>query len=91
MWNNESKEYLINKYFIKRGIAPGFKPKHQLGIFKILDGGGKIKHTPNQEDGIEIFHYDFYKCDEFSLDKICLIGTIPINGTVPVIGANPLI
>lgn len=78
IWNDESKEYIIKKYSVTLGISPKLKPNF-IGLFKLNEGSGKVKYTPNQKHGIEIYHYDLYKSDGFTIDMLELIEirTIP--------------
>lgn len=83
IWNDNSREHLIEKYLRSYGISPKLKPKSQIVVFQFLEGCGKVKHTPDQKSERNIYHYDLYKSDEFTLEKICLLETIPlIDGDV---------
>lgn len=79
IWNDESKGYISNKFSLTFGISPQYKkPKSQIGVFKLKEGAGKVKHTPNQKHGVEIFHYDLYKSDTFAIDMLELVEMIPL-------------
>jgi hypothetical protein len=67
IYNNESIEEIIEKNMIYMGIATG--SKKQLSVFKIKSDGGMVKNTPNQKDGIDKYHFDFYKPDDFDTEK----------------------
>lgn len=76
IWNDKTKKELIAKYQISTGIAP--KLKNQLAIFIMRDGAGKVKFTPNQPDGYNPHHFDMFKDDNFTIEKLALIELFPI-------------
>lgn len=79
VWNGNSKTYISEKFSLTFGISPMMKrPKYQLGVFRISEGLGKVKHTPNQKHGVEPYHYDFYKSDEFAVEKLELVDLLPL-------------
>lgn len=78
LWNDESKEYIIEKFVLTVSISPMIKPKNQIGVFRLTDGTGKVEHTPNQKHGTEIYHHDLYKSDNFAVEKLEIIELVPI-------------
>lgn len=77
IWTEQSKSYVYDKFSLTLGISPKLKtPRTQIGVFKILEEAGKVKHTPEQKEGIDVYHYDFYKSDEFDIDKLVLVEMI---------------
>lgn len=77
LWNDESKRYVIAKFALTLSISPMIKkPKSQIGIFKMSVDTGKVKHTPNQKNGVDKYHYDLYKSDEFCVEKLTLIEMV---------------
>jgi len=79
VWNSESKTYILDKFSLTFGISPMIKrPKYQLGVFQVAQGLGKVKHTPNQKHGVEIYHYDLYKCDDFAVENLVLVDLLPL-------------
>ena len=66
-YNMESKQEVIQRNIIYMGVAPA--SKKQLSVFKIKTGGGLVKNTPNQKHGLDQFHYDFYKPDDFNVEN----------------------
>lgn len=75
IWNDASSKTLIEKYQITSSISP--KHKNNLSIFKLKVDAGLVKHTPDQLEYNE-FHFDFYKEDSFTIDKLELIEMIPL-------------
>jgi len=71
LYNDESKDYLIESYKTFKKFAPKYK-KHCF-VFKFLKDAGKMKKTG------KIFHYSFFKSDAFKnsmlieVEKISLI------------------
>jgi hypothetical protein len=78
LWNEESKDYVIDKFSLTVKLAPMKKPSHQIGVFKIVENAGKVKHTPNQRHGQEIYHHDLYKSDTFVIENLEIIEMIPL-------------
>lgn len=62
---NVSKEQIIENYVEAFKISPRYKDG--LLIFKFLDGAGLVKPKPSKRI---INHHDFYKSDDFDLNKI---------------------
>ena len=75
IWNDKSSTKLLEKYQTTANISP--KYKNNLSIFKLKKEAGVIKYTPNQKPYNE-FHYDFYKEDSFTIDRLELIEMIPL-------------
>jgi hypothetical protein len=65
LWNQTTEKAIIKKFLTTFSITP--KHKDSIFVFKCLPESGLTKYTPNEEDDS---HYDFYKSDEFSLDKL---------------------
>ncbi|WP_374363768.1 hypothetical protein [Cloacibacterium sp.] len=65
LYNDETKEYILNVYKELFPLSPGYKP--YVKIIKFGEECGNVKHTPS---GINDHHYDFYKCDTFAIEKI---------------------
>jgi len=76
-WNKESKKSVINKFLTTFRISP--KSKDSIFIFKLLPNAGLIEHTPSSND---IFHYDLYKSDEFSLNLLSENEVIYLNDLI---------
>ncbi|RNA63518.1 hypothetical protein D1631_17170 [Chryseobacterium nematophagum] len=75
IWNDSSSKALLEKYLYTAGISP--KHKNNLSVFKLKENAGLVKHTPHQVEFNE-YHYDFYKEDSFTVDRLELIEMIPI-------------
>lgn len=54
-------------------LSPGYKPF--LTIVKLADNTGRVKHTPDSRNK---YHHDFYKCDNFTLENITQLQSIPL-------------
>lgn len=78
IWNEESAVPLLEKYQTTANYSP--KYKNNLSIFKLKDGAGVVKYTPNQKEYNE-FHYDLYKEDFFTIDHLDLVEMIPLIPT----------
>lgn len=76
IWNEKSKTELLKKYNATAEFSP--QSSKNLCVIKFKKDSGLLKYTPHQKSGINAFHYDFYKCDEFSVDKLELIDMIRI-------------
>ena len=77
IWNDKSKEDIINRYKTTSAFSP--KLKNHLSILKFKENSGKVKHTPVKEPTPNKHHFDFYKSDEFVLDEsIELVELIPL-------------
>ncbi|MGY3211491.1 hypothetical protein [Mucilaginibacter sp. HD30] len=76
IWNEQSASLLKGKYLQTAIISPQFKKN--LCVIKLKPNCGLIKHTPNQIEEYNEFHYDFYKDDDFLVSKIELIAMIPL-------------
>ncbi len=73
-WNNSTKKEVIQKYVTTFGITPSHKDR--ILVFKFKDNAGKVVFTPRKDDAS---HYDFYKCDKFSIDFLEIDVTETIN------------
>ncbi|GAB4036293.1 hypothetical protein [Spirosoma jeollabukense] len=77
LWNDQSKRSVTDKFSLTLAISPMIKkPSSKIGVFKFLPDAGKVKHTPNQRNGVDTYHYDLYKSDEFVIEKVVLIEMI---------------
>ena len=75
IWNEESKEAVIQRYLKTfKIISP--KNKNAILIFKLKLSAGKFRHTPREHDK---FHYDFYKADGFTIDLVEVIEFINLS------------
>jgi hypothetical protein len=68
IFNDDTKEDVVNTYKELFPLAPKYKP--YLSVVKFYDLSGVVKHTPN--DG-NTHHYDFYKSDTFDYSKVNVI------------------
>ncbi|WP_157474546.1 hypothetical protein [Dyadobacter sp. Leaf189] len=66
IFNEESLAATINQIQVTRQFNPQSSRKH-VAIFRLREGAGIVKHTPNQIV-YNKNHYDLFKSDEFSLD-----------------------
>lgn len=58
-------------------IAPKYKP--HLCFFKTKQSAGLFKNTPSSRLA---YHHDFYKADDFSIDRIETIKIVPLSNYV---------
>lgn len=75
IWNESSSDILLEKYQKTANYSP--KHKNNLSIFRFKDDAGVVKYTPDQEVYNE-HHYDFYKQDSFTVDRLELVKMIPL-------------
>ncbi|WP_312312230.1 hypothetical protein [Empedobacter brevis] len=68
LYNEETEENVLKLYKELFPLSPGYKP--YLKIIKFGENCGKVKHTPSNNND---YHFDFYKCDTFAIDKIEVI------------------
>lgn len=68
IFNDNTKEEVVNVYRELFPLAPKYKP--YLSIVKFYDLSGIVKHTPNEGNN---HHYDFYKSDTFDFTKVDVI------------------
>lgn len=54
-------------------LAPKYKP--HCTIITLGENSGLIKSTPSQNNK---YHHDFYKCDDFEIESINYIESIPL-------------
>jgi hypothetical protein len=73
IWTKTSSKAILEKHKTSAGFAP--KLNHYC-IVRFTTSSGLIKHTPNQENGYNEYHYDFYKDDTFTVSTLKLIDTI---------------
>jgi hypothetical protein len=73
IWNEQSRQFITDRFLYTQKIAP--KNKKKLCIMKFKDGSGLTKHTPDQVVYNE-FHYDLYKSENFTLDSFDVVETI---------------
>jgi len=71
IWNENSQEHVIEKFVTTFRISP--RHKDSILVFKFREQSGMVEFTPNRLDE---FHYDFYKSDDFALDRIDKIQII---------------
>jgi hypothetical protein len=64
LWSELSKRNTLDKFLTTFKFSHSNK-KNSLLVFKIKPGAGLVKHTPEVNDP---YHYDFYKCDNFTED-----------------------
>jgi len=69
IFNDETKDAVINIYKTLFPLAPKYKPI--LKVVKLYDKSGMVKHTPSK---LNSHHFDFYKCDTFDFTKVELIN-----------------
>lgn len=69
----ETEVQILEKYKTTFNINP--KKGAYYVKFQFLQNAGKVKHTPDIEFKDES-HFDFYKADDFSFDKIRIIDTV---------------
>lgn len=77
LWNEQSTPPLMNKYRQTAIISPQLKKN--LCVIKFKSECGLIKYTPNQLEEYNEFHYDFYKDDDFLVEKLELVEMIPLK------------
>lgn len=68
LFNDKSKDYVLKVYQELFPLSPKYKP--YVKIVKFSKSCGNLKHTPSIKND---FHYDFYKSNIFTLDKIKVI------------------
>lgn len=69
----EHLETTIEVYKKLFPFSPSYKPF--CAIITLNENSGVVKSTPID---INPLHYDFYKCDDFTTEKVSLIQTIPL-------------
>lgn len=74
IFNNETKEKVLNIFKTLFPLAPGYKP--YLAIVSFKNGLGVTKYTPSK---INQFHFDFYKCDAFDYKNVNLINITELH------------
>jgi hypothetical protein len=79
IWNDESKDIVLKKYFTTIAFSP--KYKSNISIIKLKQDAGIVKHTP-VNNPLNEFHYDFYKSDNFVIESIELVDLIPLKTNV---------
>jgi len=67
----EFENQILEKYKTTFTINP-IKGAHYLR-FKLNEDTGKVNYTPEEDDKS---HYNLYKADDFSLEKIVIIETV---------------
>lgn len=79
LWNDDTKEQILNRYGITNAFAPVIgKKKNQLSIIRLNEASGVVKHTPIKGPSPNPYHYDWYKCDNFDLTLVELVDLIPL-------------
>ena len=76
IWNDSSRNILLEKYKYTAAISP--KAKNDLCVVRFKESNGVVKYTPNQQIYNE-YHYDFYKDDSFCVADLELIKMIVLN------------
>ncbi|UOE49655.1 hypothetical protein MTO98_01045 [Mucilaginibacter sp. SMC90] len=76
LWNEYSSAQLKERYLQTLSFSP--KSKNNLCVIKFQPGCGLVKHTPDQKNGYNEFHYDFYKNDDFSVERLSLVEMVPL-------------
>lgn len=71
--NQEDLDKTIQVYKQLFPISPSYKPF--CAIITLNEDSGVVKLTPIE---INPLHHDFYKSDDFTIDKVSLIQTIPL-------------
>ncbi len=71
--STEDLESTIEVYKKLFPFSPSYKPF--CAIITLNENSGVVKSTPIE---INPLHYDFYKSDDFTIDKVNLIKTIPL-------------
>jgi hypothetical protein len=77
IWSEESQKKIIDRSITTLSI--GQKLKKQICKFKLEKDAGLVKHTPEQENEHNPFHYDLFKEDNFDISKINVLEMIPIK------------
>jgi hypothetical protein len=70
-FRSDTEAQIVEKFKTTFSINPK-KGSYYLK-FQFLNDAGKIKYTPFDNDAS---HYDFYKADDFNLEKIHIIETV---------------
>ncbi|HEY8783211.1 MAG TPA: hypothetical protein VIM16_16410 [Mucilaginibacter sp.] len=76
IWNEISSKPLMDKYLLTAAISPQLKKNLCVIRFKV--DCGLVKHSPNQMNFNE-FHYDFFKDDNFVVEKLDLVEMIQLK------------
>ena len=67
----------MNKYLYTASISPALKKN--LCVIKFKPDCGLVKYTPNQSESYNEYHYDFYKADDFLVEKLELVEMIQLK------------
>ncbi|MFZ6008063.1 MAG: hypothetical protein ACOYU2_10485 [Nitrospirota bacterium] len=65
---------IIKKYIQSFKISPGYRA--YCCMFRFKKNSGKVKHTPGWRDDS---HYDFFKCDSFSINDIEVVQCFSLS------------
>ncbi|MBF0521059.1 MAG: hypothetical protein HQK92_15220 [Nitrospirae bacterium] len=76
LFDDSTKEDIINKYIKTFTFSPGHKA--YCCTFKFRQNAGKLKRTESQDKS----HFDFFKCDSFTLDNLEILEYIDLNDHV---------
>ena len=68
IWDESSKEQLKQRFSVTNNLSP--QSKKNIAVFSFKKDAGLLKNTPNQAQGFDEFHYDFFKCDGFTLERV---------------------
>ncbi len=71
LWNEASREEVIEKFVTTFSISP--KHKDSILVFRFRENAGMLEFTPNRRDE---FHFDFFKSDAFSLEEIDVVQVL---------------
>jgi hypothetical protein len=72
--NEEDLNSTLSVYKQLFPFSPSYRPF--CSLIKFNENSGKVKHTPIE---INPLHYDFYKSDNFSINDVSLIKSIPLS------------
>jgi len=72
--NTETRNAAINKFKEFFHLSPGYRP--YINIISFKEKAGMIKETPRNNNP---YHCDFYKSDNFTLEYVEQIETIPLK------------
>lgn len=78
IFNDQTRSQVLEKYHTTFKISPQYNSSARFCSFKFKPNAGKVRHTPIKNDQS---HYDFYKSDGFTMERleIILIGQILDN------------
>lgn len=74
LFNDSTKEEVLNKYITLFSFSPGHKA--YCCTFKLKAEAGKLKNT----NSLDKSHFDFFKCDSFSISDLEILDYIELQG-----------